>query len=183
MANWLHRTTKKYRTSSDPPLDEQASWIRNPDLSAVAGEAVDAWIVDGDTVRVPTEQEWVPINASRLSAAQSAKIAAIDARSAQLVTAGVEVSPGVWISTSLAASQNLQDIWIGHQSGMTVFPITISTLDGGTHSVPSAEAFMAVMSAFAIHKRTSLISGQQLRAQVLAATTVAEVDAVTDNRT
>lgn len=182
MANWLNRTTKEYRQSSDPPLADQAAWIRNPDLSAVVGESVDAWIVDGDSVRLPTEQEWGPIDAARLAAAKVAKCAAIDARSFVLVTSGVTISGGVQISTSLPASQNLQDVWIGHQSGMTVFPITISTLDGGTHSVPNAESFMTIMAAFAIHKRTALISGQQLRAQVLAATTVEEVEAVQDNR-
>lgn len=182
MANWLHRTTKQYRASSDPPLAEQPDWIRNPDLSAVAGEAPNAWIVDGDSVRLPTEQEWAPINAARLAAAKSAKLQAIDARSAAIVTQGVQVAPGVSISTSLAASQNLQDIWIGHQSGMTVFPVTISTIDGGTYAVPNAESFMSVMTTFGAHKRTTLISGQALRAQVLAAQTVAEVDAVEDSR-
>lgn len=183
MANWLHRTTKEYMGSNDPPLDHQSAWIKNPDLSAVAGETVDAWIVDGDTVRLPTEQEWVPIRAARLLAAQQAKLAAIDAKSAAIVTRGVEVSPGVSISTSLAASQNLQDIWIGHQSGMDVFPLKLSTLDGGTFNVATASAFTQVMLAFAQHKRPAYESGQVLRAQVLAATTVAEVDAVQDNRT
>ena len=183
MANWLHRFTKEYRTSSDPPLHQQYLWIRNPDLSAVAGELPDAWIVDGDAVRLPTEQEWVPINAARLAAAKSAKLQAIDSRTASLIANGSVLVNGESISTSLEAQVSMQGIRVLVAEGKMTLPRTVSATGGYSYTIESTADLARIgglMGAFVEGKKAA---GRAIRSQVLAASTVAEVDAVVDDRT
>lgn len=183
MATVLNRTTLELLTSVNTPDYDPAAWLINPDLFAVENLPRDEWVVDGDTVRPATEPEMLTIVANRLQAAKEAKCAVIDANSQTIVTSGVQVAPGILASTSLAASQNLQDILLGVMTARpNVLPITLSTTTGGVYYVPDVDTLNSVLDKFAAHKRATLIRGQQLRAQVLAATTIAEVDAVVDDR-
>ena len=179
----LNRTTKELRTSQNEPEYHESEWIHGPDLSAVAGHDPRYWVITGDSVTLATGNELAAIEAEVLAEAKAAKMAAIDAKSGQILTRGIEIEPGIWLSTTLAASQNLQDIWIGYQSSMPVFPVSISTLSGGAYTVANITAFAAIMSAFGAHKRGTLEAGQALRAQVLACTTLAQVEAIVDERT
>lgn len=65
MADWVHRTTKEHRISSDPPLDDQSNWIRNPALGRVAIAAIPAYyrVVENEEVREATQQERAAIDA------------------------------------------------------------------------------------------------------------------------
>lgn len=182
MANWLHRTTKEYMGSNDPPLDQQSAWIKNPDLSAVAGEGKDAWIIEGDLVRLPTEQEWGPIRAARLEVAKQAKLQAIDARTAQLIQNGAVVVNGESISTSLEAQVSMQGIRALVAEGKMSLPRTVSATGGYSYTIESAADLARIgglMGAFVESKKAA---GRALRSAVLAAETVAEVEAVQDNR-
>lgn len=183
MANWLHRSTKQYRLSSDPPLAEQADWICNPDMSAVAGETSDAWIVDGDTVRLPTEQEWVPINAARLAAAKSAKLQAIDSRTASLISNGSVLVNGESISTSLEAQVSMQGIRALVAEGKMTLPRTVSATGGYSYTIESTADLARIGALMGAFVETKKAAGRALRSAVLAAETVAEVDAVVDDRT
>lgn len=57
MANVLHRITKQYLISVNTPEYDSATWIINPDLSAVANLAVNYWKITGDIVDVMSEAE------------------------------------------------------------------------------------------------------------------------------
>ena len=50
MANVLNRSTKQYLTSVSTPDYPIGSWIINPDMSAVAGEPSNYWVITGDNV-------------------------------------------------------------------------------------------------------------------------------------
>lgn len=50
MATVLHRTTKVLKRSVNTPEFPVVDWIRNPDLSAVAGFSSEYWIITGDIV-------------------------------------------------------------------------------------------------------------------------------------
>lgn len=185
MANWLHKTTLVYRVSDDPPVNEQGDWIRNPTLPP----GVSSWsdvIVDGETVRAPNESEATAQAAAKLAAAKTAKMAAIDAKTAALITKGmgIEVATGKTISTSLPATQNLQNLWITSSlPGVSAFPQSISTMDGGTYVVTDSADMNRIAGILRTHQLGYLESGQALRASVLACTTIAQVDAITDGRT
>lgn len=181
MANWLHKTNGTYLVSSDPPLAEQGDWIRNPTLPDGCADWSEV-VVDGDTVRAPNEAEAAARLAAKLAAAKVAKMSAIDTRTAILVTQGVTVATGKVISTSLAATQNLQNLWIGFQQGIITMPKTISTADGGTYAITDNTDLIRIAGLLRDHQVQYLESGQSLRAQVLACTTLAEVAAVEDLR-
>ena len=140
------------------------------------------WIIDGDAVRAPNEEETAAFDAADLAAAKSAKMTAIDERTSQLVTAGVEVATGKTISTSLAATQNLQNLWIGFQQGIITLPKAISTTDGGVYVVTDNADLIRIAGVLRDFQLGILTAGQTLRASVAACTSVAEVDAVEDTR-
>lgn len=57
MADVLHRTTKDFKRSVNTPEYDPATWIINPDLSAVQGVFRKYWKIDGDTVSEMTQAE------------------------------------------------------------------------------------------------------------------------------
>lgn len=182
MANHLHKTTLEYRASWDPESGDAASWIRNPTLP----DGCSSWgevVVDGDTIRAPNESELAARAVVKLAAAKAAKVAAIDARTSEIVTGGLVVAAGKSISTSLAATQNLQDLAIGSSlPGVISFPQAVSTLDGGSYTIVDVSDLVRIAALLRDHKLSTLGSGRTLRAAVLAATTLAEVAAVEDAR-
>jgi hypothetical protein len=182
MADVLHRRTRELLRSVNTPDYPAVDWIASPDLSAVAGLPVWQWVIEGDTIRPSRAGELAAMEASRLPAAKAERIAAIDAKTAAIVTSGVEVAPGVRISTSLAATQNLQNFIHFLNMGVAELPQNISTLDGGAYTIANMADIARIAGILARHHETILDAGRQLRAQVLAATTQAELDAIVDNR-
>lgn len=182
MADVLHRTTRELLRSVNTPDYPAVDWIANPDLSAVAGLPAWQWIIEGDTIRPPTASELAAIESANLPAVKAERIAAIDAKTAAIVTSGVEVAPGSRVSTSLAATQNLQNLVLGVNLGVLDLPQAISTTDGGAYTIVNTADMVRVAGVLAIHQRTALDAGRQLRAQVLAATSIDAVNAVEDLR-
>lgn len=181
MASWLHKTNGTYRVSSDPPLAEQGAWIRNPTLPDGCTDWTEV-VVDGDAVRAPNEAEAAARLAAKLAAAKVEKVTAIDSRTAALLVGGIVVASGKTISTTLAATQNLQDLALGHMLGVVLFPQQVSTIDGGSYTITDAADLLRIAALLRDHKLNVLGSGRTLRAQVLACTTLAEVAAVEDLR-
>lgn len=181
MATFLHRTTRQL-TPDDGTGDLGSDYIRNPDLSLVAAEPTKYWVIEGDTIRPATQFERDAIDAAELPAAKAARMAEIDARTAEIVTSGLEVATGKVISTSLASTQNLQDIVLGRSMGLIDFPQQISTLDGGHYTITDLGDFVRVATLLRNFKTDALSAGRALRAAVLDAATLAEVAAVEDSR-
>jgi hypothetical protein len=182
MADVLHRRTRELLRSVNTPDYPAVDWIASPDLSAVVGLPAWQWVIEGDTIRPPTAGELAAIEAARLPAAKAERIAQIDAKTAAIVTSGVDVATGSRVSTSLAATQNLQNLVLGVNLGVADLPQDISTVDGGSYTIVNTADMVRVAGVLAVHQRTALNAGRQLRAQVLAATTQAELDAIVDNR-
>lgn len=182
MSSWLHRVTKRYQSSEDPTLSEQSEWIQNPELPDGC-ETWDDVVVDGDAVRPLNAEELAVRTAVRLVAAKNEKIAAIDGKTGLLLVSGLAVADGKVISTSIAATQNLQDLAIGNAlPGVIAFPQAVSTIDGGVYIITDAADLVRIAVLLRDFKFATLGAGRQLRARVLAATTLAEVAAVVDER-
>ena len=66
MPNYLHRTTKQYRTSvSTIDLPEPiANYIQDPDISAVQGQPNRYWIITGDAVSLASAGQRTTIDAN-----------------------------------------------------------------------------------------------------------------------
>lgn len=57
MAAVLNRATKEFKASAHTPNFDPADWIINPDLSAVQGQPVKYWMINGDVVTLATLAE------------------------------------------------------------------------------------------------------------------------------
>ena len=70
MANFLHRTTAQYLTSTSPnSLPEPiANYIEQPDLTAVDGFESKYWIITGDIVTLMSQAERDVVDVNDLSA-------------------------------------------------------------------------------------------------------------------
>lgn len=131
----------------------------------------------------PTEQELLAqADTVRLEQAKAAKIAAIDARSHALLTAGLEVADGAVISTSEAAQRNLLMLSVGVQVGSTTLPQGVSTVDGGEYVIVDANDLTRIQNLWTQRMTGVLDAGRQLRLAVLAAETVEAVNAIVDER-
>ena len=148
----------------------------------LAGIDPSRWIVDGDAVRGPTTEEQAAFDAADLHAAKAVRIVEIDARTAAIITSGLEVATGKVISTSLQSTQNLQDIVLGRSMGLIDFPQDISTLDGGHYTITDLGDFVRVATLLRNFKTDILSAGRALRASVLSAESLAAVAAVEYSR-
>lgn len=182
MADVLNRSTKELRRSQHAPAYDPAEWIVNPDLSAVANVPQSRWIIDGDSIRPPDAGETAAFDAADLAAAKESKIAAINAKTGQLIEAGSVVINGVSISTALTNQVSLQAIDALVAKGLTTWPQPISAIDGTSYAITSLNDFNRVAGIVATFVMTTKAAGRTLRAQVLAADSLAVVNAVEDNR-
>jgi len=78
-ANVLNRITKEFRASVNTPDFPTASWIINPDMSAVAGFASKYWVISGDLVLLMSQAERDAVDAKEAADAAAAAIVARDA--------------------------------------------------------------------------------------------------------
>ena len=106
--------------------------------------------------RAANEGELATINATNLAAAKTRKCAEIDARSGVLVTSGLEVASGKVISTSMAATQNLQDIALSITLNNATFPQNVSTLDGGVYSIADVADFVRIAGLLKAMKKAAM---------------------------
>lgn len=109
-------------------------------------------------------------------------IDAIDARSQELLMAGLEVADGVHISTSLAAQQNLTQLLVAYQAGLPVLPRKITTLEGGEYTIADADDLLRIGAMWDELSARVLDAGRGLKIAVLAAATVEDVAAIVDER-
>ncbi len=182
MADVLNRSTKELRHSVHSPDYDQAEWLINPDLSAVDGVPRSRWIIDGDSIRLPDAGETAAFDAADLAAAKEAKINAINAKTGQLIESGSVIINGVSISTALTNQVSLQAIDALVSKGLTTWPQPISAIDGTSYAITSLNDFNRVAGIVATFVMTTKAVGRMLRAQVLAADSIAAVSAVEDNR-
>lgn len=183
MANWLNKTTKDYRASSDPPLAEQADWLRNPTLPAGCSDWSEA-VVDGDTLRAPNESELAARAVASLASAKTCKIREIDARTGELIETGSVVINGASISTRLTQQTSLLGIKAALDAEIPGFgfPRPLSCTNGETYQCADLADFVRISGLVLAFVESAKAAGRALRAQVLAATTLEEVAAVEDTR-
>jgi hypothetical protein len=117
-----------------------------------------------------------------LGPAKQAAIDAIDARSASLIAAGLQVDSGAPVSLSLAAQTNLLNIAVAMQMGALTLPQDISRLDGRAYTITDAADAARIARLAGSRIKAVLDAGRELRARVLASATQSEIESVTDNR-
>lgn len=151
------------------------------------GDGKGAYIAHWDAVAIgapqPTVDELLAHEAAwRLDTAKQAKIKAINARSEQLLTAGLEVAEGTLISTSDRGQRNLLMLAFGVQVGSTTLPQGVSTIDDGEYVIVDANDLKRIQDLWTQRMTSVLDAGRALRLAVLAAETVEAVNAMVDER-
>lgn len=182
MARYLNRYTKEWY---GPPVDTGdcgPDYIRNPDLSAVEGIPQQRWIVEGDAVRAPTTEEAAAFDAADLEAAKQSRLAEIDNRTSEIIQSGAVIVNGEEVSTSLAAQVSLNGMESLYRLGVLTFPQQWSATNGMSYTINSYPDFVRVAGIVGTFVHVTKAAGRALRAQVLACTTVAQVQAVEDSR-
>jgi hypothetical protein len=183
MANVLNKQNFTYLTSVNTTLYLDDEWIINPDMSGVEGVDKRYWKIVGNSVVEMSQEEKDAKDASILPSVKQQKMDQIDAKTAKLVSVGFDFD-GHTFSLSLAAQQNWTGLQVAISQGYlseVAFPFEIATLDNGTYDLQWEDAptfFQNVLSALS----TRLAAGRALKKQVEEATTLAEVEAVVDNR-
>jgi hypothetical protein len=120
--------------------------------------------------------------AVHLKTKKQKRIRQIDNRTSVLVTAGLEVAPGKYVSTSLEAQLNLHDLAILVLMGQDPFPQGVSTNDSGQYIITDLADFSRVVGLMQPHKLTPLNQGRQLRQDILDAADEDSLDLVVDTR-
>jgi hypothetical protein len=88
----------------------------------------------------------------------------------------------VSISTALTNQVSLQAIDALVAKGLTTWPQPISAIDGTSYAITSLNDFNRIAGIVATFVMTTKAAGRTLRAQVLAADSIAAVNAVEDSR-
>jgi len=114
--------------------------------------------------------------------AKKAKFAEVDARTDELIASGF-----TFASKQFSLSQNAQSRLMGinqvRDDENVVYPIKWNTIDDSdTYSIPDSATVLGFYLTAVGTYRTHVDSGTTLKDQVRAATTIAEVNAVVDNR-
>lgn len=136
----------------------------------------------------PTPEEIAAVEASEgfkswlLERAKAAKIAEIDARSAELIARGVHVDDGANLPLSLTAQQNLTHIATAMGMQVPVLPRRVSRMDGRSYVIPDLMDCLRIAALVRDTINGITDAGAALREAVLDATNQAEVDAVVDER-
>jgi len=181
VARFLHKTTRQWH-DDDGTGDLGPDYLRNPDLSAVVGVPQSRWVVDGDAVRAPNEQELAAFLAAELIEAKVAKCRAIDGRSAALISTAAVVVNGESISASHAAQTNMLALEAKRQRDGLTYPVEISATNGEAYQIVDESDFIRVSTLVLGYVKGVLDTGRALRVQVLTCSTVEAVAAVEDNR-
>jgi hypothetical protein len=107
---------------------------------------------------------------------------AIDARSEQLLTAGLAVAEGKVISTSDRAQRNLLQLAFGVQAGSATLPQGVATIDEGEYTITDATDLKRIQDLWHQRSTSVLDAGRALKMAVLAAESIEAIDAVVDER-
>ena len=65
MGTVVHRETKEVRFSQNCPDYDAANWILEADLSSVIEHSPKYWIIEGNNIRLATDEERAAIDAAQ----------------------------------------------------------------------------------------------------------------------
>lgn len=119
-----------------------------------------------------------------LDSAKTARIAAVDLRTQELIAEGFAFA-GKRFSMSEAAQRNWIALSSGLANGMLPFPMAVSTVDEHSHVLAAANDLKAFLGAYMVYQADPaqpLGSGRALKERITAATTIEELDAIADDR-
>ncbi len=167
---------------ADYPVED---WIHGPELSHMEGVPLHYWKVIGDTIDEMTQVEKDSADLLRLPELKEQRFEEIDGRTGDLIEQGFEFPPesGLVFSLSREFQLMLSGLNQERDAPEVSYPIEWNTKDdSGKLSLTDASmvrSFYLTAMGTVLARRNS---GTALKDQIRAASTVAEVDAVVDER-
>jgi hypothetical protein len=180
--NAIHRTTLQPVSAVDPNTLDGAVYLLYPDLNIVNNVDRAYWkIVNDQLVEMDTYEKSV-VDQARLPELKLAKAEEVDRRTQQLIEGGF-THDSVEFSLSENAQKNWNRLYSMLLSGTLVYPVSVSAKDISVlYELADAAAVTAFYTAMNTTIESHLQSGRNLKAQIFAATTKAELDAIVDPR-
>lgn len=179
MGKVINKTTLQIIDSVNTPDYSSQDWLINPDLSNVQGVAEKYWKIVNDEVVEMDQSEKDAVDAAELAAYKKAKNLIIDAKTKELIESGITYN-----NTLFSSSETAQNNWLAMDQlrEELTYPFAVTTYDDDEYEFQNAdELHTFVLVGFGtIEPHYS--SGRSLKMQVNAASNIAEVDAVQDNR-
>lgn len=184
MAAVLHRNTLEFHASAHTPHYSPATWIHNPDLSAVEGVPKEHWKIDGDAVVEMDQGEKDTVAVGKFAAQVRAKFREIDGKTERLIDAGFEYPPASGQFFSLSTHAQITLLGADTNREVLTYPVTFNTKDDdGELEIADKAAMNAFFLSAMVAVRSHLDTGTVLKAQVRAATEKSGLDAIADDRT
>lgn len=112
-----------------------------------------------------------------------ARAAEIDARTEELIAEGLELSTGKVVSISDCALTRYNVTYLIRNAATAAYPVLVNTIENdGVQSLANAAQVEQFTEEVFLGHRVITDSGAALKGQIIAATTVAEINAVVDDR-
>lgn len=170
----------KYLRSVNTPDYPVTEWLHNPNVEHLDGIVQERyWVVDGGTVREMSDAEKTALH---LQDRKNERVLEVDAKTDAMIAAGFAYR-SVTFSLTLEAQCQLLAVFAFRDTGALSYPIRWNSLDDTDQIdiIDAADLTQFCMTALGT-VRSILDTGTVLKDQIRAATTVAEVDAIVDNR-
>lgn len=148
----------------------------------IVDNKVDLWF-SSQNINITIINSAIANHHASLDQAKKAKYAAIDAKTDEIIARGFTFQ-NIVFSTSLDAQSRMLGMDQLRNDAAMTYPIIFNSLDDSISiSIPDADTVHAFVLTGVGYYRAAIDSGSALKADVRAATTVAEVQAITDTRT
>lgn len=177
----VHKVKREYRAVAGVDECPTELWVHSPAMDLIASGH---WKVSGDGLSIVpmTQAEIDQHHEDELDALKAVRCAEIDAKTYWLISLGFSHA-GKQFSLSPAAQTQMVGIDLVRDDPAITYPIKWATLgnDGSHELADSAEVHLFYLTGCGTY-RFHFDTGNALKEQIRAATTVAEVDAIQDTR-
>lgn len=175
----INKSTLQKIESVNTPNYSSEDWLINPDLSNVEGVDKKYWKIENDQIVEMDQAEKDIVDSAELAAYKKNKNLSIDAKTKELIESGITYN-----NVLFSSSETAQNNWLAMDQlrDDLTYPFGVTTFDDSEYTFQDAgELHTFVLVGFAtIEPHYS--SGRSLKIQVNGASSIAEVDAIEDNR-
>lgn len=191
MFAYLNATNEVIATSVTEYTLIEAQAIQ-PGITTIIANAPEALVVKGDaSAEQPYYHQWTSgdgtllVHYSQVEVLKPLKVqraAEIDARTEELIAEGFVASNGKRFRIDDGALTRYQVMFEARNAGIS-FPILVNEhANDNAQSLPSAAAIVSFVEEIYVGHQAIIASGSALKQQIIAASSVAEINAIVDNR-
>jgi len=182
MATVIHRETKQILYSVNTPDYTEEIWVINPDFSNVDGVPQKYWKISGDSIVEMTQEEKSVVDAAELVEYKNLMLTEISNNSPVVLERdGFEFDSYVFPLTKESREQYLM---LASMKSVLQYPLLLDKKDETLpqYSILDEQVLDSFLLTVMGYANSVIDAGEALKADIRAATSKEEVDAVIDNR-